>query len=75
MIIEFRGGVIMKSFRIRNNTGREVILRLNSGRGLFIESGATSREIPDEEVNNNPMVINFQEQRIISVKESIQTQG
>jgi len=65
----------MKSFRIRNNTGREVILRLNSGRGLFIESGATSHEIPDEEVNNNSMIINFQEQRIITVKESIQTQG
>lgn len=55
---------------IRNNAERHVILRLNSGKSLFLETGTTSGVIPDEEVNNNRLVKKLQERRIITVAES-----
>lgn len=55
---------------IRNNAERHVILRLNSGKNLFLETGTTSGLIPDEEVNNNRLVKKLEERRIITVGET-----
>jgi len=59
----------MTMFRIKNQTGRLVILRLNSGKSLFLEPGALSGELPGEEVGNNPMVEKLRERQNIALYE------
>ena len=52
--------------KIKNVTRRLVILRLNSGRSLFLEPGTTSGEIPGVELVNNTLFKKLLERGIIA---------
>lgn len=52
--------------KIKNVTRRLVILRLNSGRSLFLEPGTTSGEIPGVELVNNTLFQKLLERGIIA---------
>lgn len=52
---------------IENLTHRQVILRLNSGKTLFIEPGTPSESLPLEELSNNIMVDKLLDRRIIAM--------
>ncbi len=57
----------MADYSIENLTDRQVILRLNSGKTLFIEPGKPSGYIPVEETDNNTMVEKLLGRRIIAL--------
>lgn len=52
--------------KIKNMTRRLVILRLNSGRSLFLQPGATSGEIAEVELVNNRMFKKLLDRGIIA---------
>lgn len=53
--------------KIQNLTKRLVMLRLNSGKTLFLDPGAISKEIPGVELENNTIVKKLQYRRVIDV--------
>ncbi len=55
------------SIEIKNLTSRPVLMRLNSGQSLHLAPGATSAEVLDSEVSNNPKVTKLQGRHIISL--------
>ncbi|MCP5048732.1 MAG: hypothetical protein GY940_16295 [bacterium] len=59
----------MAMFKIKNQSERLVILRLNSGKSLFLESGSLSGELAGEEVGNNRMVNKLTDRKIIEMRE------
>lgn len=53
--------------KIDNLTNRLVILRLNSGRTLYIDSKSISGEIQEAELRNNRKFNKLRERRVIAV--------
>ena len=56
----------MICYTYENLTGRQVLIRLNSGQTLFIEPGGCSGEIPGDEVDDNAMVDKLLNRHIIA---------
>ena len=65
----------MSMFKIKNQSGRLVVLRLNSGKSLFLESGSLSGELAGEEVIDNRMVNKLTERQLITVLESVKKEN
>jgi hypothetical protein len=57
--------------KIQNLTRRLVILRLNSGRSLFVGPGDYSGEIPEVDLANNSMFQKLKERGIIAVHPAV----
>jgi hypothetical protein len=53
--------------KIRNITKRLVLIRLNSGRTLFVGPGAVSGEIRDQELSDNTMVAKLRDRHVIAL--------
>jgi hypothetical protein len=53
--------------KIQNLTDRQVILRLNSGKSLYIDPGSTSGQVLEIELKGNPMVRKLRDRRVIAL--------
>lgn len=58
----------MTYYMVENLTGRQVLIRLNSGQTLFLEPGGRSGEIPAEEMSDNTMVDKLLNRHIIATQ-------
>ena len=66
---------MMTFYMLTNLTGRQVLIRLNSGQTLFIEPGGRSGEIPGGEIGDNTMVDKLLSRHIIAVNPVEAPQG
>jgi hypothetical protein len=66
---------MMSCYMLTNLTGRQVLIRLNSGQTLFIEPGGRSGEIPGDEISDNTMVDKLLSRHIIAVNPVEAPQG
>jgi hypothetical protein len=54
--------------KVKNLTKQVVLLRLKSGRTLFVDAGTASEEIEDVELKNNANIERLLERGIITLK-------